>query len=48
MRLAALVCILHTTTAKQEDLLLLRDDQCADALFVAHWTHVPKAGAPYR
>ena len=39
MRLAALVCILHTTTAKQEDLLLLREDQCADALFVAHWTH---------
>ena len=44
MRLAIVVCILHTTTAKQEDLLLLREDQCADALFVAHWTHVPKAG----
>ena len=43
MRLAVVVCILHTTTAKQEDLLLLREDQCADALFVAHWTHVPQA-----
>ena len=35
MRLAAVVCILHATTARQEDLLLLREDQCADALFVA-------------
>ena len=41
MRLSIVVGILHTTTAKQEDLLLLRDDQCGDALFVAHWTHVP-------
>ena len=46
MRRAALVvaCVLHTTTAKQADTLLLREDQCGDALFVAHWTHVPKAG----
>lgn len=44
MRLAAVVCVLHFTTARQEDLLLLREDQCDDALFVAHWTHVPKAG----
>jgi hypothetical protein len=44
-RAAALVtvCILHAA-AKQEDTLLLREDQCDDALFVAHWTHVPKAG----
>ena len=44
MRLAALACIAMHAAAKQEDLLLLRDDQCDDALFVAHWTHVPKAG----
>ena len=31
MRLAAVVCILHTTTAKQEDLLLLREDHDAKA-----------------
>ena len=46
MRLAALVvaCILRSAFTKQEDTLLLREDQCGDALFVAHWTHVPKAG----
>ena len=44
MRRALVACLLHTTTAKQADTLLLREDQCGDALFVAHWTHVPKAG----
>ena len=42
MRLAAVVCVLHFTTARQEDLLLLREDQCDDALFVAHWTQGPE------
>jgi len=36
MRLTVVACILHTAQTKQEDLLLLREDQCADALFVAH------------
>ena len=44
MRLAIVACLLRSAFTKQEDLLLLREDQCADALFVAHWTHVPKAG----
>ena len=44
MRHAIVVCILHATAAKQADTLLLREDQCDDALFVAHWTHVPKSG----
>ena len=42
MRHAIVVCILHATAAKQADTLLLREDQCDDALFVAHWTHVPR------
>ena len=46
MRLAIVACLLRSAAARQEDLLLLREDQCDDALFVAHWTHVPieKAG----
>ena len=46
MRRAALVvvCLLQSAFTKQADTLLLREDQCDDALFVAHWTHVPKAG----
>ena len=36
MRLTIVACILHTAAAKQADTLLLREDQCDDALFVAH------------
>ena len=44
MRLAIVACLLQSAFPKQADTLLLREDQCDDALFVAHWTHVPKAG----
>ena len=44
MRLTIVACILRSAFTKQADTLLLREDQCDDALFVAHWTHVPKAG----
>ena len=46
MRLAIVACLLQSAFTKQADTLLLREDQCDDALFVAHWTHVPKAGCP--
>ena len=36
---APVVCILHAAAAKQADTLLLREDQCDDALFVAHYEH---------
>ena len=39
MRLAIVACLLRSAFTKQEDLLLLRDDQCDDALFVAHYDH---------
>ena len=39
MRLAAVVCVLHFTTARQEDLLLLREDQCADAFAFNRYDH---------
>jgi len=41
MRLAIVACLLQSAFPKQADTLLLREDQCDDALFVAHWTHVP-------
>ena len=45
MRLAIVACLLQSAFPKQADTLLLREDQCDDALFVAHWTHVPMCGA---
>ena len=44
MRRALVACLLRSAFPKQADTLLLREDQCGGALFVAHWTHVPKAG----
>ena len=44
MRRAPVACLLRSAFPKQADTLLLREDQCGGALFVAHWTHVPKAG----
>ena len=40
MRLALVACLLRSAFTNQADTLLLREDRCGDALFVAHWTHV--------